>query len=184
MTDQASLPEERFLVLGEKRFDLRFDFFFCPNHGLIVPSEFDSEWNTDMGCPVPTYHEEPCDEQVQAVFLDSLFDATRKQERERLAERLEEVDAGLQELRERREREGKDNSAAYLQGRQHECRNQAAALRGLSTADLRANPLSEAVAAFRSTLEAIVENSSDPSAVEEAKAVLSRHIIESEEGEP
>lgn len=65
--------------------------------------------------------------------------------RERFAKRLEEVDAGLSDLRRRREREGKEHSASYLQGRQHECRNQAAALRRLHTADLRANRWSDAL---------------------------------------
>lgn len=63
------------IKLGDQEFDLRYDFFLCPSHGLIVPSCFDSEWDTDHGCPVPNYHEEPCDEPLVAVFLNKLFDA-------------------------------------------------------------------------------------------------------------
>jgi aminoglycoside phosphotransferase len=79
------------------------------------------------------------------ALLEQAAPAIRAQERERLAERLEEVDAGLSDLRATREHQDKWDSVAYLQGRQHECRNQAAALRGLHTADLRASALGEAL---------------------------------------
>lgn len=62
-------------------------------------------------------------------------EASLASERERLAKRLEDVDDALVVLVDRRRRAGKWDSVAYLQGRQHECRNQAAALRGISTAD-------------------------------------------------
>lgn len=65
-------PDGRKLVLGDQKFDLALDFFLCPSHGLIVPSKFDEEWNTERGCPVPTYHEERCDEPLTAVFLNTL----------------------------------------------------------------------------------------------------------------
>ena len=91
MPDQHNLPEERFLVLNAQRFDLRFDFFLCPIHGLIAPTKFDSDWNTDCGCPVSTYREEPCDEALRPVFLDSVFSALRKQGAEQERERLKPV---------------------------------------------------------------------------------------------
>lgn len=83
--------------------------------------------------------------------LPAIIDQAKREERERLARRCEDVYAGLADLRRKREQQGKDNSAAYLQGRQHEASNQAAALRELETADFRANRFGDALAAVVTT---------------------------------
>jgi hypothetical protein len=105
MTDRPEIPEEgkdRFMLLGDQRFDLRFDFFLCPTHGLIAPSRFDPDWTTDNGCPVPTYAEEPCGDHLTAVFLDSLLPALRKQGAEEERERLRrELQAKVEEAERR-----------------------------------------------------------------------------------
>lgn len=72
----------RTLKLGDQEFDLRFDFFLCPSHGLIVPSKFNTNWTTDEGCPVPTYKEEPCGEKLTAVFLDTTAEVPEQPEGE------------------------------------------------------------------------------------------------------
>lgn len=65
---------------GDQEFDPRFDFFLCPTHGLIVPHRFSADWDSDCGCPVPTYDEESCDERLTAVFLDNLVPEARLRE--------------------------------------------------------------------------------------------------------
>lgn len=64
--------DEPMLQVGDKTFNLRLDFFLCPNHGLIVPRCFYDDWDTEQGCPVPTYDEEPCEEPLTPVYLDHL----------------------------------------------------------------------------------------------------------------
>ncbi|HYH54814.1 MAG TPA: hypothetical protein VD761_11860 [Solirubrobacterales bacterium] len=103
MSDRLDIPEEMVLALGDQRFDMRFDFFLCPNHGLIAPKRFDSEWSTDYGCPVPTYKEDPCDEHLTAVFLDSLVSALRNQGAEEAKQRMQTLERSIAEVERERD---------------------------------------------------------------------------------
>lgn len=69
----------KLLRVGGQDFDLRFDFFLCPKHGLFVPKRIDDDWNTDEGCPIFLNDwGERCDEPLTAVFLDGLTSAGGK----------------------------------------------------------------------------------------------------------
>jgi hypothetical protein len=80
------------LTAGGQTFDLRFDFFLCPTHGLLMPSRFSADWTTDDSCPVLDAAGETCDGWLTPVFLDSLEPTFRADERAKV---LEEVRAEL-----------------------------------------------------------------------------------------
>ena len=64
--------------IGDQEFHPRYDFFFCPSHGLIVPRCFSDEWTTDEGCPCALWNEESCDEPLTPVYLDNLVPAANQ----------------------------------------------------------------------------------------------------------
>lgn len=61
------------IVIGDDfEADLRLDFFFCPDHGIFIPSRFSEQWTTDEGCPVPggdSYGESTCEKTLRSVNL-------------------------------------------------------------------------------------------------------------------
>lgn len=78
--------------IGDQEFDPRYDFFFCPSHGLIVPRCFSDEWTTDEGCPCALWNEESCDEPLTPVYLDNLVPAQEPQVQPDGGERLTEYE--------------------------------------------------------------------------------------------
>jgi len=65
------------IVIGDDfEADLRLDFFFCPDHGIFIPSRFSMDWTTDEGCPALMSDEEQCGKTMRSVNLADWQKAT------------------------------------------------------------------------------------------------------------